>query len=145
MKRTVSILCIAMLLILTFSGTAMAATGAGAGINPQYISISSVYPDFSIDSNGNAAAGVNVRIKANDTLVDTVKGTVWIIDDSTGYVLKTWGNVIFDGPSWANEYKFIGTHQLQTRGTYHVEAMVFLYDGTTLIESLNVTSHSDSY
>lgn len=145
MKRIIGVMCIAIVLVMTVTGTALAAVVPGNDILPQYISISSMMPDIEIDNNGNVAAGVSVLIKANDTLVDTVKGTLWLIDDATGRVVKTWGNVVFNGPSWANEYKFIGTHQLQTRGSYHVEATVFLYDGTALIESLNVVSRSDSY
>jgi len=145
MKKIVGAMCIVMLLLMTVTGAATAAVVPGTDISPQYISIFGVYPGFTIDSNGYVEAEVSVRLKTNDTLTDTVKGTIWLIDDATGRVVKTWGNVTFTGPTWMNDFAFIGTHQLQARGSYHLEATVFLYDGTTLIESLTVASGSDRF
>lgn len=112
-------------------------------VSPNYLVTEKIITTFQIDKDGLSDSRIIVRPKTSSA-VDNVKANVSIIKDSTGLPIKTWKNVTLD-PNGYGGYRFYENYKILTKGSYHLEATIKLYDGTTLKETVKCDSLSDSF
>ena len=144
MKTKCRILILILALTTLMSSAAFAAVKADVTtVSPKYLVTEKIVTSFVIDKDGLSNSIISVQPKSSST-VDNVKATVSIIKDSTGLPVKTWKNVPLD-PNGYGRYYFDESYKIPTKGSYHLEATIKLYDGTTLKETVKCDSFSDSF
>lgn len=144
MKKICRVLILILVLTTLMSSAAFAAVKDDVTIvSPNYAFTDRIATSFMIDGDGLSISAIDVQAKSSLT-VDNVKATVSIIKDSTGLPVKTWKNVTLN-PNGSRRYRFDENYKIQTKGSYHLEATIKLYDGTTLKETVKCDSLSDSF
>lgn len=144
MKKICRVLILILALTALMSSAAFAAVKDDVTtVSPNYLVTDTIITTFLIDKNGLSNNVIIVQPKTSST-VNNVKATVSIIKDSTGLPVKTWKNVTLD-PNGYGRYRFDENYKIPTKGSYHLEATVKLYDGTTLKETVKCDSFSDSF
>lgn len=144
MKKICRVLTLILVLTALMSSAAFAAVKDDATIvSPKYLVTEKIVTSFVIDKDGLSNSIISVQPKSSST-VDNVKATVSIVKDSTGLPVKTWKNVTLD-PNGYGRYYFDESYKIPTKGSYHLEATIKLYDGTTLKETVKCDSLSDSF
>ncbi len=112
-------------------------------VSPNYLVTEKIITTFQIDKDGLSDSRIIVRPKTSSA-VDNVKANVSIIKDSTGLPVKTWGNITLS-PNDYGSYYFNENYKIQVKGSYHLEVTIKLYGGTTLKETVECESVSDSF
>ena len=144
MKKICRVLIFILALTTFMSSAAFAAVKDDVTIvSPNYVVTDRIITSFVIDKDGLSNSVIDVRSKSSSA-VDNVKAIVSIIKDSTGLPIKTWKNVTLD-PNGYGGYRFYENYKILTKGSYHLEATIKLYDGTTLKETVKCDSLSDSF
>lgn len=144
MKTKCRILILILTLTTLMGSAAFAAVKDDVTIvSPNYVVTDRIITSFVIDKDGLSNSVIDVRSKSSSN-VDNVKATVSIIKDSTGLPVKTWKNVTLDSNEY-RRYRFDESYKILTKGSYHLEATIKLYDGTTLKETVKCDSLSDSF
>lgn len=145
MKKKIVRLILVLLLTTLMSSVAFAeAKNDGTIASPYYLVTEKIITTFLIDEDGLSSNFIVVQSQASST-VDNVKATVSIIKDSTGLPVKTWRNVTLVNPNGYRKYYFDESYKIQTRGSYHLEATIKLYEGSTLKETVKCDSISDTF
>ena len=145
MKKICRVLILILALTTLMSSAAFAAVKDDVTtVSPKYLVTEKIVTSFVIDKDGLSNNVIIVQPKTSST-VDNVKATVSIIKDSTGLPAKSWKNVTLNPKNEHQKYYFNETYKIPTKGSYHLEATIKLYDGTTLKETVKCDSFSDSF
>lgn len=145
MKKKCRILILILALSTLISSTSFAAVKDDETIvSPNYVVTEEIITTFLIDKDGLSNSMIVVQPKTS-SIVDNVKATVNIIKDSTGLPAKSWKNVTLNPKNEHQKYYFNETYKIPTKGSYHLEATIKLYYGTTLKETIKCYSVSDSF
>lgn len=140
MKRKV--ISMLMVLVLVFCSSAAAFADSSTGVTPRYAATQSIAVTFSIKS-GVATTGVTV-VPISSSGMDKVSATVKLINASTGKTVKTWTQTLTYDSDFEDFYGEKSV-SLSSKGSYYVTVSAKCYDGSSLLETLSITSKTQTY
>ncbi|MDO4396284.1 MAG: hypothetical protein Q4E84_08230 [Clostridia bacterium] len=116
---------------------------AGRENRPLYEETVSYYADFNIDSNGNAEIKGNLKLLGSSA-ADKVSAVVKITNTTTGKVVYN-KTITMTYSKETKRYKLNEKCQLTSKGKYCLNITYKCYDGSRLLESIQVPAKLKSY